>query len=201
MVGEFWNQMYDVEHYRYGTSPNVFLVEQSHRFAPGARVLCVGDGEGRNGVWLAQQGYDVVTVEASERGVGKARRLAADRGVLPDVRHGLFPHALAPEETFDAIVLIFVHVPTEGRHALHRAVVSRLRPGGHVLLEAFTPEQLGFNSGGPRDRSRMYTTELLAEDFQDLEIPLLERRDVVLDEGPGHSGLASVVRLVAVTRQ
>ncbi|MED5373903.1 MAG: class I SAM-dependent methyltransferase [Myxococcota bacterium] len=199
-VGAMWDQMYGVAHYRYGTAPNAFVAEQvPQHLAPGARVLVVGDGEGRNGVWLAEQGHQVTTIEPSIQGVNKARKLAAERGVAPDIRHGLFPQAAKDLEPVDAVVLTFVHVPPPLRPGLHAAVIQALKPGGLVILEGFRPEQrtLGRTSGGPPAVPPLFTEQMLREDFGALEILVLTAPTVELSEGPGHSGPAEVIRLIA----
>ncbi|TNF34654.1 MAG: class I SAM-dependent methyltransferase [Deltaproteobacteria bacterium] len=196
MVGEFWDEMYAEEAYRYGLKPNDWVVTCEAELPRNARVLCVGDGEGRNGVWLAEQGHRVTTIDASARGAEKARALAASRGVPLDARVGMFPAQL-DERDFDAIVLVYVHAPPEGRPGLHGAVAERLAPGGVVVLEAFTPEQLALTSGGPKNPAMLYTAEMLAADFSRLDIASLEPRRIALDEGPGHTGPAEVVRMLA----
>lgn len=195
--GAFWDQMYAGEVYRYGTAPNAFLVAQVHHLPPGGQVLCAGDGEGRNGVWLAEQGFRVTSLDPSRVANEKARRLAEVRGVTLTVLNDRLPAPALPDASFDAVVLTYVHVPPALRSAVHRDVVRLLRPGGVVLLEAFTPAQLSRTSGGPRDEAMLYTPALLRDDFTDLHIERLSEETVELDEGPGHTGLADVVRLVA----
>lgn len=198
----FWDEAYRIDHYRYGTRPNAFLAEVAPTaLARPSRVLVVGDGEGRNGVWLAAQGHDVVTVDASAEGPRKARALAVKHGVTPDIRQGLFPAAVAGEAPFDAVVLIYVHVPPDRRPGFHRAAVDALAPGGVVILEGFRPEQrtLGRTSGGPPDTSMLFTEDALRADFAGLTVERLESATVTLDEGPGHAGVAEVVRLVVRT--
>jgi hypothetical protein len=161
--------------------------------------LVVGDGDGRIGVWLAQQGVSVTTVDASAKGAAKSTSLAAERGVRVDIRVGLFPQATSDCPPFDAVVLTFVHVPPPLRPGVHQAVMQALVPGGLVLLEGFRPEQrtLGRSSGGPPAVPPMFTEEMLRSDFEGIEIESLTSLTVTLDEGPGHSGLAEVVRLIA----
>lgn len=199
-VAAIWDKMYGDSEYRYGTQPNAFVAEQAPQLlTPGAQVLVVGDGEGRNGVWLAKQGFDVTTVDASVKGAAKSKALAAELGVTMDIRVGLFPQATADCAPFDAVVLTFVHVPPPLRPGMHQAVMQALVPGGLVLLEGFRPEQrtLGRTSGGPPAVPPMFTEEMLRSDFEGLEIESLTSLTVTLDEGPGHSGLAEVLRLIA----
>ena len=195
----FWDNAFAADEYRYGTDPNAFLAEQAPTLlTPGARVLCIGDGEGRNGVWLAQQGYEVHILEPSGVGIKKALALADKRGVTVNTTQGFFPDT-RPEGLFDAVVLIYLHQPPDRRSAFHEAVVSVLNPGGVVILEGFDVVQRDNNrqSGGPPAREMLFTTELLAADFAGANIEHLVAEETTLREGPGHDGPADVVRLVA----
>lgn len=193
----FWDAKFEGQDYKYGTRPNAFLVDQSWRLKPESRVLAPGDGEGRNGVWLAEQGHSVVTVDASPRGIQKATKLALDRGVrlnasCADLRDWAWPTAV-----FDVVVATFLHLAPTHRLKLHQSMVQALVPGGLVLLEAFTPDQLKFRSGGPKAPELLYAAEHLRTDFKAAEILELEETETVLAEGPYHEGTAAVVRLVA----
>jgi len=199
-IGMFWDQMYAGDGYRYGRRPNAWLAQNMSRLPQAGTVLSVGDGEGRNGVWMAESGFRVTTIDASAVGVAKARDLAEARGVLVDARVGLFPQDMAGDATYDAIVLCYVHAEPAARRRLHSAVQSRLAPGGWVLLEAFTPAQLGRPSGGPQRIDLLYTAADLRVDFASLELVHLAEEEVVLAEGAGHEGAASVVRLLAHRR-
>ncbi len=198
--GAFWNTAYGDATYRYGTAPNAFLADQAPRvIAPGSRVLVIGDGEGRNGVWLAEQGHHVLTCDLSEAGPAKARALAAERGVAIEARTGAFPNAVADEAPFDAIVLTYIHLLPTVRTVVHEAVVEALAPGGVVILEAFRPAQraLGRTSGGPPDPAMMFTEDQLAQDFASLQTLHRSSPSETLSEGHGHAGLAELVRWVA----
>ena len=195
----FWDNAFAADEYRYGTEPNAFLAEQAPKLLKAcARVLCIGDGEGRNGVWLAEQGYDVHILEPSGVGIRKALSLAQKREVTVKTTQGFFP-ATRPNGTFDAVVLIYLHQPADRRVPFHEAVVSVLNPGGVVILEGFDVVQRDNNrrSGGPPVREMLFTTEMLAADFADANIEHLVAEETTLREGPGHDGAADVVRLVA----
>jgi SAM-dependent methyltransferase len=196
-----WDQNFSVAGHKYGTQPNAFLVWQAQRLAPGSDVLVPGDGEGRNGVWLAQQGHRVTAMDGSGVGLQKARALAAERGVtLTTVLGDLADWAPQPA-SFDAVVLTYVHLPPAIRADAHRRLAAGLRPGGVLMLEAFHPRQLQHASGGPKDGTMLYTPELLRADMGDmLEERLAWQGEVVLDEGPGHQGRAHVTRWIGVTR-
>lgn len=197
---EFWDERYAGEAYLYGTAANAFLTDQAGQLPAGSRVLVIGDGEGRNGIWLAEQGHHVTTVDYSAAAVAKARRLARERGVSVDALHADLLQWDWPEAAFDAAVAIFIHLPAAERQRVHRGLLDALRPGGLLILEAFTPEQLQYSSGGPGRAELLYTAALLREDFAAAELLLLEERRTQLDEGPGHRGEGAVVRLLARRR-
>lgn len=197
-MSEFWNQRYAVEEYIFGTEPNAFLRAQAHRFTPGQKVLAVADGEGRNGVWLARQGLDVLAVDVSPPALEKSRKLADLHGVTLETELAdLFAWEWG-EERFDAVVAIFIQfVPPEGRRRLHRLMRQALKPGGLILLQGYTPKQLEYKTGGPSERANLYTAEDLRGEFADLEILHLREHDSEINEGAGHSGMSALVDLVA----
>jgi SAM-dependent methyltransferase len=188
-----WNERFSGEGFVFGTEPNRWLATQAARIVPGGRVLSLGEGEGRNAVWLAGRGLRVEAVDGSAVGLQKASRLAAERGLtigttvmdLADFRPG--------PEPFDAVVLVFLHLPPGLREAVHRAAAESLRPDGVAIVEAFTPGQLAFTSGGPKQPDMLYTEGLLRRDFPGISWDVLEESRVDLDEGPGHQGPAAVV--------
>ncbi len=198
MTREFWDERFGGEDYVYGTAPNAFLRAQAERLAPGARVLLPGDGEGRNGVWLAERGMEVLSVDASPVGLDKARRLAAARGVRIATACADLTRWSWPVAAFDAVAVVFLHLPPEARVVVHRRIVAALRPGGAAILEAFRPAQLDYASGGPKDAAMLYTPEQLTADFAGLDVRLCEEALVDLDEGAFHAGAAATVRFVGV---
>jgi SAM-dependent methyltransferase len=194
-MSSFWDQRFAEPGYKYGTQPNAFLAEQAAAWPPGWRVLVPGDGEGRNGVWLAQHGKQVLSVDASAVGLGKARTLAHAQDVSIDTLEADLADWQPEPTSVDAVVLVFVHLPSSLRSSVHRRLAAALRPGGVLLLEAFHPEQLNFSSGGPKDVDMLVTLAALREDFA----PLLDETlgwegEAVLDEGPGHQGAARLTR-------
>ncbi len=193
----FWDQRFAEPGYKYGIEPNAFLMEQAARLTAPADVLAPGDGEGRNGVWLARQGHRVTAVDYSQVGLQKARELAATQGVtLATVLADLADWTPAPA-SFDAVVLVYTHLPGAIRRSAHRRLAAGLRPGGWLILEAFHPAQLAHGSGGPRDLDMLYTPILLDADFLGLLAPTLTwDGEITLAEGPGHQGLAHVTRWV-----
>ncbi len=195
-----WDQRFASEDFVYGTAPSHWVAAHAHRIPQGGRVLCLGEGEGRNGVWLARQGFQVEAVDGSPVGLEKARQLAARHGV----RLGTTVTDLAaytPEAgAFDAVVLVFLHLPPELRRAVHARAAAALRPGGVVLLEAFTPRQLAFSSGGPKQADMLFAADTVRDDFPGVTWESLGEGEVVLDEGPLHQGRAAVLRGIG-TRQ
>lgn len=167
------------------------------------RALCIGDGEGRNGVWLAAQGAQVLAVDSADVGLAKARALAASGGPEVAARYHTEVADLAdwaPEPgRWDAVVLIYTHLPASIRQAAHRRLAAGLRPGGVLLLEAFHPQQLGRASGGPKDVDMLYRLAQLREDFSGLlDETLGWEGETLLDEGPGHQGAGYVTRWMGV---
>lgn len=197
-IADIWNGKFSAEHYVYGHRPNAHLQAQAGRLRPGGRVLVPGDGEGRNGVWLARQGMDVLSVDASAVGLAKAAKLAAEHGVALETRQADLADWKWPQGTFDAVVSIFLHFPSAQRPRLHAAMAAALKPGGLLILEAFRPEQLNFSSGGPKDLDLLYDSRSLCLDFPSLTMLMLEETQADLDEGSFHQGPAALLRLVAV---
>lgn len=198
-----WDERYRDPAFAFGTEPNAFLASQRARFHPGQRALVPGDGEGRNGVWLASLGLDVVSVDASAVGCEKALRLAAERGVTIDAQCADLNHWNWPRDAFDAVVAIFIHFPPGERPSLHRRMYDALRPGGVLLLESYSPRQLARRKagsiGGP-PAEMLVTPSDLAQDFADAAIEVLEECVVVLSEGTRHVGPSDVVRMIARKR-
>jgi SAM-dependent methyltransferase len=199
VTGPKWDRNYAGSDYIFGTEPNAFLASRAHCFAECGRILVPGDGEGRNGVWLSGQGFDAVTVEASAVGVEKARALALARGVQPDIQHCNLEAWTWPTGALDGVASIFVHFVRQSRRALHRRMLNALKPGGFLVLEAFTPKHVEKRAAGSRGGpppEMLYTEAMLRDDFTGATFEFIEEADVVLNEGSRHAGRASVVRLV-----
>jgi hypothetical protein len=200
MTASMWDQRFGGDAYVYGTEANAFLARQAERLTPGGAVLVPGDGEGRNGVWLAGQGMRVLSVDASGVGLAKARRLAAQRGVAIATEVADLLAWSWPIGGFDAVVSLFLHFPPSDRALVHARMAGALRAGGLIILEAFRPLQLAYASGGPKDPLLLFSADQLAGDFADLDILLLEEVLVDLDEGELHQGPGATVRMVARKR-
>ncbi|MDE2279037.1 MAG: class I SAM-dependent methyltransferase [Xanthomonadaceae bacterium] len=193
-----WDQRYAGDDYHFGTAPNAFLAAQKSRLPASGTALAVADGEGRNGVWLAEQGLDVLAVDSSAVGLAKGQRLAARRGVRiapeqADLAQWAFGH-----ERFDVIAAIFIQfADPELRARLFDGMIAALKPGGLLLLEGYRPEQLAYGTGGPSEPANLYTEALLREAFAPLEILQLDSYDARIEEGHGHAGLSALIDLVA----
>ena len=201
MNPEFWNEVFGAEDYVYGTAPNVFLTSWKQLLEAGQRALAVADGEGRNGVWLAEQGLDVLSVDMSDVGLKKAQALARERGVTIRTECANLKDWAWPEAEFDVIVSIFAHFPPDIRHEIHRKMVAALRPGGCIILQAYTPRQVEYGTGGPPSAELMYSLEIMLEDFGDLDILHLREHDAEIEEGVKHRGMSALVELVACTEE
>ena len=188
-----WDERYREPAPVYGTHPNAYLEKQSARLEPGSNILVPADGYGRNGHWLAKQGFKVHTVDLSPVGVERSRNAAREAGLTLKIEQADLSTWHWPVAEFDAAAAIFLHLPPESRSKIHPAMLRALKPGGILIIESFTPEQLQFHSGGPKDASLLYTPEILRKDFATAEILELEEIKMHMDEGTKHSGMSAVI--------
>lgn len=186
--------------YHYGKEPDPFLLGLRHYFKPGQKALLPGDGEGRNGVWLATLGLQVSSFDLSVVGVEKAHALAAERGVAIDALVSAAENYPWLVGAFDVVALFFLHLPPERRARVHRAAWDSLKPGGVFILQAFSPRQLEMRrkgaEGGPQIIENLYTTQILREDLPGARFEMLDDVDVEF-EGLSHHGLCAVLRVIA----
>jgi SAM-dependent methyltransferase len=192
---EFWNQRYTLPGFAYGTEPNDFLRELAPRLR--GPVLCLGEGEGRNAVFLAGLGLDVTAIDLSTAGLEKAQGLATARGVrlttqVADLADFDLGHA-----RWGAIVSIWCHLPPWVRSNVHRAIATALQPGGHFLLEAYTPRQLAFDTGGPKNAELLYEPSALRAELTGLSLERCEELERDVTEGDWHRGRSAVVQVFA----
>jgi SAM-dependent methyltransferase len=192
-----WDVRYSAPDYAYGTAPNDFLVSVAAQIPKGT-VLSLAEGEGRNAVYLAGLGYKVLGVDASAVGLGKAQRLADERGVTIETRVADLATFNIEPEAWDAVVSIFCHLPSGIRGSVHRKLVAGLRPGGVLVLEAYTPAQLALKTGGPPTEDMLMTLDKLRTELEGLQFIHAREleRDVI--EGKFHTGRGAVVQVVAV---
>jgi SAM-dependent methyltransferase len=193
---DMWEQRYGAAEYIYGTEPNDFLRTSVDGFTPG-RALCYADGEGRNSVFLAEQGWQVSAIDLTESGVAKTHRLAAERGVTVDAQVADLADYDPGESQWDLIVSIFAHTPPPIRTRVHNAIATALAPGGHLVLEAYTPDQIGRGTGGPPVPELTMTLDELRRDITGLELVHAAELERPVVEGPGHTGVGAVVQVIA----
>lgn len=191
----FWNERYARPDYAYGEAPNAFVVQAAGHI-PAGPVLCLAEGEGRNAVHLATLGYRVTAVDQSEVGLGKARVLAAKRGVaIETVRVNLADYSIQPR-AWAGIVSVFAHLPPALRRRVHADAVAGLRPGGVFILEAYTPAQLALGTGGPKSPELLMTLAGLREELAGLELLIGHELERDVCEGAYHTGRGAVVQIL-----
>lgn len=193
-----WNTRFGGDEYHFGTAPSGFVAAQTHRLRPGTTALCVADGEGRNSVWLAQQGLRVTAFDFSPIGVEKARRLAAQKGVQVEHLEANVNDWDWDTRQFDLVAAIFVQFMTPPeRSRLFAGMLRALAPGGILLLQGYTPKQLDYGTGGPKQVEQLYTEALLREAFASLDILHLREHEEMIEEGDAHCGMSALIDLVA----
>lgn len=197
-----WDERYAQYGFLFGTEPAAALRRHAVRFPAKSRCLCVADGEGRNSVWLAEQGHEVAAWDASKVAINKARSLAESRGVSVDFS---LEHAESYDwasNQYDVVIAVFVQFAgPDLRSRMFRGMKDATRPGGIVFLHGYTPEQLIHGKGGPPCAENLYTTSMLRDQFDDFDIGFLEAYEATIDEGTGHSGRSALIDLVAIKRQ
>lgn len=194
---EFWDERFADETYIYGVEPNDFFAQQLSALKAG-RILLPGEGEGRNAVWAAKQGWMVDAVDYSVVAKTKAAQLAGKHKVKINYQISALETFEPEANTYDAIGLVFVHLQPEEREILHRKLIKALRPGGVIILEAFSVNQINKQSGGPKNIRMLYDIESLASDFGSITTNYFAEETIQLSEGQHHMGEASVIRLAAI---
>jgi SAM-dependent methyltransferase len=189
-----WNERYGKAGYAYGTEPNDFLVSVAPEI-PRGKVLCIGEGEGRNAVYLASLGHEVVAVDQSDVGLAKAEKLAAERGVkIQTIVADLADFDIAPR-SWQAVVSIFCHLPSALWARVNKAAIAGLAPGGVFVLEAYTPDQLRFGTGGPPNADMLVSLQYAKATLTGIRWKIAREVERDVHEGEHHSGRAAVVQL------
>ena len=196
---QFWNERFDKKEFIFGKEPNEYLVEQvSLYLKPNSSVLCIADGEGRNGVWLAKQGMRVTGFDVSDIALSKANQFAADNKV--NIQYSLCDTDGFDWQTnsYDAVVAIFIQfADPEMRARIFKQAYRTLKPGGLFILQGYTPKQLEYKTGGPSLIEHLYTEEMIRELSQDFEILQLQCYEKELSEGARHTGMSALLGMVA----
>jgi SAM-dependent methyltransferase len=193
-----WNERFSAPGYLFGTAPNRFLAAQKDRLMRGQRALAVADGEGRNGVWLAQQGLRVTSVDFSPVALAKARELARKSDVAIETIEADLANWSWPAAAYDVAVAIFIQfAPPPMRAKIFAGLQAALKPGGLLILEGYRPKQIEYGTGGPPHAENMYTRELLETAFAAMDILHLAEYDAEIEEGGGHKGMSALIDCVA----
>ena len=192
---EFWNSRYSNDDFAYGVQPNVFYKEQLAPLTPG-KILFPAEGEGRNAVYAAGIGWKVFAFDYSEVAKSKALQLCKQKNVSIDYTVNTIEDSNYAENSFDVLALIFAHNPNRSKN--HQHLLRFLKPGGMVILEAFSKEQIHYNTGGPKNIEMLYSIAELQDDFRELKDLKIWIEEVELDEGQFHKGKASVIRLTGI---
>jgi SAM-dependent methyltransferase len=194
---DHWQERFAADDYRFGTEPNAFLKAHAHLLRKGQSALAIADGEGRNGVFLAGQGLNVLSVDFSPNAQAKARKLAAARGVTMRVEQADIINWDWPANAYDVVAAIFFQFagPSD-RVKIFAGIKTALKPGGLLLLEGYRPKQLDYKTGGPGKIENLYTRELLEAAFADFASIDIREYDAEIYEGPGHAGLSALIDLV-----
>ena len=195
---ERWEGRFGGSDYAFGKEPNYFLASCKPMLPHAGKVLAVADGEGRNGVWLAEQGLDVVSLDFSPSAQRKARALAKERGVTVTFLQGDVHTFDYPQETFDLVVDIFTQFSTPAERAMKWAGMRKaLKRGGLLIIQGYTPKQLQYGTGGPKEIENLYTRAMLEEAFRDLHEVTIVEEELELHEGTSHGGMSAVINLTA----
>ncbi len=192
-----WDERYSTDDFVFGTEPNDFLKQVAAQIPANSKVLCLADGEGRNGVYLAELGHKVTAVDQSRVGLDKAQKLAEQRGVVIDTVVADLSQYDLGQSCWDCIVSIFFHIPPRLQQVIYPGVIAALRSGGLLILESYIPKQLEFKTGGPPVAENMLTAETAATAFAALKMERCEELEREVIEGTGHTGHAAVLQVVA----
>jgi SAM-dependent methyltransferase len=195
---ERWEDRYRVPDYVFGTEPNYFLVSCKALLPRSGKALAVADGEGRNGIWLAEQGLEVLSLDFSPSAQEKARALAKQRGVTLTIAQADVHTWDYPEAAFDVVVEIFTQFSTPAERAKKWAGMRKaLKRGGLLIIQGYTPKQLQYGTGGPKQVENLYTRAMLEEAFRDFRDMKIVEEEIEIYEGTSHGGMSAVINLTA----
>lgn len=194
---DFWNERFAAKAFAYGELPNQFFANELKKLKTG-RLLFPAEGEGRNAIYAAKHGFEVVAFDPSKKGRQKAIQLATRYNTSIEYHLATYESFNPEKEYFDSIILIFAHMPAHLRETYHRKLFSFLKPGGSLILQGFSKDQINRNTGGPRNLEMLFSKEELLSDFKTMATLKIEETEVMLNEGEFHNGLASVIQFYGI---
>ena len=196
-MNNFWDERYAEEEYVYGTAPNKYFKQELEKLTPG-KILLPGEGEGRNAVFAATQGWKVTAFDSSLEGKKKAEMLALKNKVYIEYRISDYENIQFDPEEYDCLALIYTHMPGSARTKYHKKLASFLKPGGILILECFSKEQINQNTGGPKNVDMLYSKEELQDDFSGFTALKITEAEIDMNEGKFHKGKAFVIRIYGI---
>jgi SAM-dependent methyltransferase len=195
MTNEFWDKRYSEENFAYGKEPNVYFKQKIDGLKPG-KLLLPGEGQGRNAVYAAKLGWQVTAIDLSSAAKQRALKLAEENNVKIEYYVTSLEEFDFPENEYDAAALVFTHFPPETRNKIHSLIIISLKPGGVLIIDAFSKKQINNSSGGPKDLAALYSIDDLSNEFKEMDVLESYETQVNLGEGTYHRGKADVIRMV-----
>lgn len=192
-MSQFWNERFSAKEYVYGTEPNHFYREQLEKLPPG-KILFPAEGEGRNAVFAAHNGWQVTAFDPSTEARKKALNLAGEKNVEINYFLADYENINLPSASFDCMVLIYAHMPPNKREEYHQKLAALLKPDGTLILEGFSKKQINYNTGGPRNEAMLFSLQEIRSDFQSFSHLTTAEKRIELNEGIFHSGTAAVIQ-------
>ncbi len=196
---KMWDERYSQNDLIYGKEPNQYFEEIIDKIEQG-KLFMPGDGEGRNSIYAAKNNWEVTSVDYSSVAVEKAKHYAQHDNVNVEIINADLSDYKYPKNHFDATGIIFLHLQSPQKEIIHANIAKSIRPGGAVILEVFSNNQLQHNSGGPRNKNALYTIEEIEEYYKDFEVKELTEKTIELNESKSHSGPATVIRLYGIKK-
>ena len=193
-----WDQRYSIEDYLFGQKPAQALLRNEKHLVSGGETLLIADGEGRNSVYLAKKDFKVTSSDSSVVAQQKAKTLADIHDVKVNFKLENFFDIDWSKKQYDNIIgICFQFIPPELIEEAFMGLRSATKKGGTIFIHGYTPEQIHYGTGGPKDVSLMYTEATFIHSFTNSEIHLLEKYEATISEGPGHNGKSAMIDFVA----
>ncbi|ASF38213.1 SAM-dependent methyltransferase [Halobacillus halophilus] len=194
MSKEMWDQRFSEPNYAYGKQPNAFIKDMSERLPKDSKIGCFAEGEGRNGVYLAKRGHDVTVLDQSDQGLNKAKQLAKEEDVSIETIQGDLTKMEMEPEQFDAAIMVFGHVPKPDQSFLMEQMIRSVKPGGHILFEVYSENQLAYGTGGPKSTEMLYAAEDVLSWIKDYKCLHFYYGEAERNEGERHNGVGHVIQ-------